>query len=127
DTQAGGDAAANFTFNPLGFREILFAFDFGHRNNFFRTQIRIVHTHRDHAAVVNRGVAADDLFDILRIDIFSADDEQVFLAADDEQFTVQDKSQIAGVVAAIDNGLCSEIRTVVIALEQAVAADQDLA
>ena len=68
-------------------------------------RLRIEESQSDRAAVVNRRMAADDLFDVLRINIFAADDQQIFLAADDIQFTVEQKSQIASVIPAVANAL----------------------
>ena len=69
-------------------REKFFALHFRHDHDVFGPEIGIVHAHRDHAAVVNRGMAGDNLLDVLGIDVFAADDQQVFLAPDDVEFAV---------------------------------------
>jgi hypothetical protein len=83
--------------------EKCFTIYFGHYDDVIRPQIGVVHAQRNYATIVNGGVARDNLFNVLRIDIFAADNEQVFLPADHEQFAFEMKSEIARVVPAIDD------------------------
>src|SRR5271165_5864969 len=50
-----------------------FALDFRHHDDVFRPNAGIVRAHRDHAAVVNGGMSTDNLLDVLRINVFAAD------------------------------------------------------
>ena len=95
-----------------------FVFHFSYNHEVFCTQIRIVDAQRNRAAIVNRRVSTDDLFHVLRINVLASQDQQVFLPANDIQFTVQQKPQVASVVPAITDNFVGEIGAVVVALEQ---------
>jgi len=66
-------------------------------------------------------MAGDDVFDVLQIDVFATDNQQILFAADDVELVVQIGTEITGVVPAIDDRLRSEVGAVVVALEQTVA------
>ena len=70
---------------------------------------------------------AHDLFDVLRINIFATDDEQVFFPADDIELIVEQETEIAAALPAIDEDLRRQIRAIVVALKQAIALDGNLA
>ena len=106
---------------------MVIAFHFRHHDDVFRPEIGIVQPHGDRAAIVNGGMAGDNLFDILRIEVLSAHDQQVFLSADDIEFAIETETEVAGVIPAIDNRLRSEIRAIVVALKQTIALHQNFA
>ena len=83
----------------------LLTFDFRDHHDFFGPQVRIVHTHRYRAPVVDCRMTAYDFFDVLRIDILATDNQKVFLAANHEEFSVQIEAEIAAVIPAIDERL----------------------
>src|SRR5271165_4610543 len=126
DSHVAHNAAADFALDVVGLLKKLFALDLSDDNDIFGAKISIEHAERDGAAIVDCRVAADDLLDVLRIDVLAAYDEQVVLAADDIKFTIEIKTKIAGVIPAVAKDFFGEVRTIVVSLKQRVALDGDL-
>src|ERR1039457_122081 len=74
-------SAADLAFKGSRNLEKLLLLHFRYHDNLVGAQIGTVQAQRDRSAVMNRRVAAHGFFDILRINIFAADDEQVLPAA----------------------------------------------
>ena len=72
-------------------------------------------------------MAGRDFFDVLRVDIFSAHDNEVLLPPHHIQFPVQVEAKITRAVPAIHDRLSGEIGSVVITVEQAIALEVNLA
>src|ERR1700751_5335656 len=70
-------------------------------------------------------VAADDLFDVLRIDILTSDDEQVFLPADDVQFILHHETEVPRAVPTVVERIACEIGTIEVAVKKAIGLDLD--
>jgi hypothetical protein len=84
-------------------------------------------THGGYRSPSDSRVARDDLLDVLGMDVLTCDDGQIFLPSDDIQLTVDGEPHVAGPVPAVAECLCGEILSVVIAREQRIAPDQNLA
>src|SRR6202051_4058515 len=75
---------------------------------------------------MDRRIRAKDLLDILRVNIFPANNDEVFLTTDNKQFPLKHEPQIARPVPPVANGFVGQIRPVEITVEQGVAPDQYL-
>ena len=62
-------------------------------------------------------MTANNLFDVLRIDILSRDDDQILLSADDIKLPVVNEAQVARPVPAVLNLFYCEFRTIEVAAE----------
>src|ERR1035438_7097223 len=76
---------------------------------------------------MNRRVAAHGFFDVLRIDVFAADDEQVLLSANNIKFPVKVETKVARAVPAIHDRLGGEVGPIVVALEHTIGFYENLA
>src|SRR5208283_2603515 len=98
---ANGHAAAGhhlgtyLTFDIGSIPEQLFPLNFRGDNDIFSAEIGIVHADRDGTAVMNRWVTADDLLNVVRIDILAANDKQVFLSANNVKLALQIEPKIS--------------------------------
>ncbi len=72
-------------------------------------------------------MTGNNFLNVLGINIFAADDQQVFLPAHNVELALPPEPEVAGVIPAIDDRLRGEIGAVVVTLEQAVALNQNLA
>ena len=79
------------------------------------------------ATIVNGGVARNNLFNVLRIEVFASDNKQVFLPADHEQFVFKIESKITSVIPAMNECAGRKIGPIVVSLKQTVALDMNLA
>src|SRR5580700_3515476 len=87
----GADGYAELTFDghfkfALDFHralEISFVVDFRDWDDFLGAELGVVDPHGDGAAVVNGRMAGNYFFDVLRINIFTADDDKIFFASND--------------------------------------------
>src|SRR5271165_1947621 len=123
----GHNVATDFALNLVGLLEKLLFLHLCDNHDIFRSKIGIEHAQSNRATVVNCGMAADNLFDVLGIDVLATDDEQVFLAADDIKLVIEIEAEISGVIPAVANRLLGKIGAVVVPLKQRVALDSDLA
>src|SRR5438270_631430 len=82
----------------------------------------------DDGRLLNRRVRVEDLFDLPRVDVEAAADDQLLLAVDDEEeaFLVL-VAHVAGMEPAALERLGRGLRLLVVALHDVVAADHDLA
>src|SRR5271165_1802819 len=127
DAGPGDDPGAHFALNRRRVLQQLLALDFGDQHDLFRPKIRIVQAHGNGATVVDGRMCGSNLLDVLRIDVLATDNQQVFLASHDVQLAVNIETEIAAVIPAVDERLRGEVGTVVIAFEEAIAADENLA
>src|SRR5208337_5326479 len=126
-SHVGHHAATDFTLDVVRLLQKLFFLYLRDDHDIFRSKIGIEHAQRNGPAVVNRGMAANNLFDVLRINVLATDNEQVLLAADDIKFAVEVEAEVPAIIPAVTHRIFGEIGTVVVALEQRVALDGDLA
>jgi hypothetical protein len=59
--------------------EIFIVVDVGDSDDFLGTEVAVVDADGDGAAVMNGRIAGNDFFNVLGINIFAADDDQIFL------------------------------------------------
>ena len=89
NAHTGNNQVADFAFNVRCPGEKLFALNLCDDDDVLGSEIGIVYAHGNCATVVNRGIVATISSISCGINIFSADDEQVFLSAHDEEFAGQ--------------------------------------
>src|SRR6516164_5466128 len=123
-TQSRHDASSNLTLDFRRVGEKFFTLNLSHYYDVFRPEIWIVNSHGYHAPIVDRSMSSRDFFNVLGIEVFPADDQQILLTANDVQLAVQLKAQVPGVVPAVAQQLGTEVRPVEIAPKKAVALDQ---
>ena len=76
----------------------------------------------------DRRVPGQHLLDLARVDVEAAPDDQVLLAVDDrDEAVVVFGAEVAGAEPAVDDGLRRRLRLVVVAGEDVMAPDDDLA
>src|SRR5208337_1237088 len=126
-SHVGHYVAADLAFDVVRLLEKLLFLHLRDDHDIFRTKIGIEYAQSNGAAVVDRRVAADNFFDVLRINVLTTDDEQVFLAAHNIEFAIEVEAEVARIIPAVAYRLLGEIGTVVVSLEQRVALDGDLA
>src|ERR1019366_3539718 len=112
DSHGGYDQAADLALNLCHVREKFLGFHFRDHDDVFRPEIGIVHAHRDHAAVMNGGMASDNFLNVLRINILTADNEQVFLPAHYIQFALQIEPELPDHELEFSNSWREAIREV---------------
>src|ERR1035438_4593100 len=76
-SQPRSNSAANFSFDLLSIREKILSFHFRNNHNFFGSEVRIVAAKRYDATVSNRRVIGRDLFNVLRINILAAYNDEL--------------------------------------------------
>ena len=76
-TQRSNHCVTQRSFDMHRIDQVLFVLDFRRDNDVFRSQVRIVQTERHGPTVVNRVVLADNLLDVLGIDVLAGDDDEV--------------------------------------------------
>src|SRR5271155_283374 len=109
DPEIGKDCGSNLALNPSAALEKVLIQNFGDDREFLRAKIGIEKSKGHCAPVVDRGMPADDFFDILRINILTAKDEQVFLSPHNEKFFTLEKAQIASAIPPIDYHMRGEV------------------
>src|SRR5262249_6269759 len=91
------------------------------------TQVRIVNTKGHGAAVVDGGMVAKYLLYILGVNVLASHDDQILLSADNVKLSSQGESKVTRAVPIVLKRFGSQIRTVVVTLEQTITANQDFA
>src|SRR5262245_58101663 len=79
--QLGGHRLAYGGFDRQRVAKLPILRHFRNDNDVLGSEARVEHSESDRTAVVDGRVRRDDLFNVLRVDILSADDDQVLLAA----------------------------------------------
>src|SRR5579864_8220450 len=92
--QPSCDPGADLAFDLLRLYEKLFSFDFSHNEDLFCSEIGIVQSQCDDPPIMSRRMAGDNLLDILRIQVLSADNDEIFLASDDKELAVEEETEI---------------------------------
>src|SRR5271165_824025 len=118
NSHVGHDVAADLTFDVVRLLQKILFLHLRNDHDIFCSKIGIEYAQSNGATVVDRRMAADNLFDVLRIDVLATDDEQIFLAAHNIEFAIEAEAKVARIIPAVANRFLSEIGTVVVSLEQ---------
>src|SRR5271165_1918443 len=95
NSHVGHDVAADLTFDVVRLLQKILFLHLRDDHDIFRSKIGIKYAQSNGAAIVDRRMAADNLFDVLRIDVLATDDKQVFLAAHNIKLTVEVEAEVA--------------------------------
>src|ERR1035437_8637116 len=119
--------AAYLAFDAGHIVQQLLLLHFRYHDDLLGAEIRIVQSHGNRTSVMDRRVATHDFFDVLRINVFAADNEQVSLAANNVKFAIKVEAKVARVVPALQNHLGSKVGTVVVGSEHTIGFYENLA
>src|SRR5262245_57970930 len=101
DVELGDDGITERGFDRAGVAQLVLVLGLGDDDDVFGAQVGIVVAEGHRPSVVNGRVARDDLLDVLRLDVLSRNDDQIFLPSDYIQLTVDGEPQVAGPVPVV--------------------------